>query len=157
MLTVVPDVSVSLPAGGPSAPSSSLIDQLVREGARQMLAAALRAEVADYIDQCADVRDEDGRRMVVRNGSAEPRTVLTSADAVEVTAPRVNDKRTDPESGQRMRFSSAILPPWARKTPQVTEVLPLLYLHGLSSGDFVPALGQFLGTGAGCRPRRSRG
>ena len=51
--------------------------------------------------------------------------------------------------GERMRFSSAILPPWARKTPQVTEVLPLLYLHGLSSGDFVPALGQFLGTGGG--------
>ena len=95
------------------------------------------------------MRDEDGRRLVVRNGTAEPRTVLTSAGAVEVTAPRVNDKRADPESGQRMRFSSAILPPWARKTPQVTEVLPLLYLHGLSSGDFVPALGGFLGTGAG--------
>jgi hypothetical protein len=56
---------------------------------------------------------------------------------------------TDPNTGQRMRFSTAILPPWARKTPQVTEVLPLLYLHGLSSGDFAPALGQFLGTGAG--------
>ena len=71
--------------------------------------------------------------------------MLTSAGAVEVTAPRVNDKRTDPATGERMRFSSAILPPWARKTPQVSEVLPLLYLHGLSSGDFVPALGQFLG------------
>jgi hypothetical protein len=114
-----------------------------------MLAAALQAEVAAYIDQFAGVRDEDGRRMVVVNGTAEPRTVLTSAGAVEVTAPRINDKRTDPQSGQRMRFSSAILPPWARKTPQVSEVLPLLYLHGLSSGDFVPALGQFLGTGAG--------
>ena len=146
MLTVVPGLSVSLPADGPSSP---LIDQIVREGARQMLAAALQAEVAAYIGQFADVRDDDGRRMVVRNGSAEPRTVLTSAGAVEVTAPRVNDKRTDPDSGQRMRFSSAILPRWARKTPQVTEVLPLLYLHGLSSGDFVPALGQFLGTGAG--------
>ena len=146
MLTVVPDLSASLPADGPS---SSLIDQIVREGARQMLAAALQAEVAAYVGQFADVRDEDGRRMVVRNGTAEPRTVLTSAGAVKVTAPRVNDRRTDPDSGQRMRFSSAILPPWARKTPQVTEVLPLLYLHGLSSGDFVPALGQFLGTGAG--------
>src|SRR5204862_559559 len=61
----------------------------------------------------------------------------------------VNDKRTDPAAGERMRFSSAILPPWARKTPQVSEVLPLLYLHGLSSGDFVPALGQFLGSHAG--------
>jgi hypothetical protein len=90
MLTVAPDLSVLLPADGPS---SSLIDQLVREGARQMLAAALRAEVAVYIGQFAGVRDEDGRRMVVRNGNAEPRTVLTSAGAVEMTAPRVNDKR----------------------------------------------------------------
>jgi len=79
----------------------------------------------------------------------QPRTVVTSAGAVEVTAPRVNDKRTDPDTGERMRFSSAILPPWARRTPQVAEVLPLLYLHGLSSGDFVPALGQFLGSHAG--------
>ena len=68
---------------------------------------------------------------------------------MEVTVPRVNDKRTDPVTGERIRFSSAILPPWARKTPKITEVLPLLYLHGLSSGDFVPALGQFLGSSAG--------
>jgi hypothetical protein len=66
-----------------------------------------------------------------------------------VTVPRVNDKRTDPDTGERKRFSSAIVPPWARKTPKITEVLPLLYLHGLSSGDFVPALGQFLGSPAG--------
>jgi Transposase, Mutator family len=114
-----------------------------------MLAAALQAEVAAYIDQFAGLRDEDGRRMVVRNGTARPRTVLTGAGAVEVTAPRVNDKRADPATGERKRFSSAILPPWARKTPQISEVLPLLYLHGLSSGDFVPALGQFLGSHAG--------
>ena len=78
--------------------------------------------------------------------------MLTSAGAVEVTVPRVNDKRTDPGTGERKRFSSAILPPWARKTPKITEVLPLLYLHGLSSGDFVPALGQFLGSSAGLSP-----
>jgi Transposase, Mutator family len=135
-----------LPAGEAE---SSLIDQIVREGARRMLAAALRAEVDAYIEQFADLRDEDGHRLVVRNGSAQTRTLLTSAGAVEVTAPRVNDKRTDPGTGRRHRFSSAILPPWARKTPQVSDVLPLLYLHGLSSGDFVPALGQFLGSSAG--------
>ena len=146
MLTVVPDVAGALPADGQP---SSLIDQIVRDGARRMLAAALQAEVAAYIDQFAGLRDENGRRLVVRNGTAGPRTVLTSAGAVEVTAPRVNDKRTDPATGERDRFSSAILPPWARKTPQVSEVLPLLYLHGLSSGDFVPALGQFLGSHAG--------
>ena len=66
-----------------------------------------------------------------------------------MTAPGVNDRRTDPQTGERRRFSSAILPPWCRKTPKITEVLPLLYLHGLSSGDFVPALGQFLGSSAG--------
>jgi transposase-like protein len=127
----------------------SLIDELVREGARRMLAAALEAEVAAYIAAHASELDERGRRLVVRNGKAEPRQVLTSAGAVEVVAPRVNDKRVDETTGERHRFASAILPPWCRKSPKVNEVLPLLYLHGLSSSDFVPALGQFLGSGAG--------
>jgi transposase-like protein len=129
--------------------SSSLIDELVREGARRMLAEALQAEVDDYVARHVGERDERGHRMVVRNGHHQPREVLTSAGAVEVVAPRVNDRRVDPDTGQRRRFSSAILPPWCRKTPKITEVLPLLYLHGLSSGDFVPALGQFLGSTAG--------
>jgi transposase-like protein len=86
---------------------------------------------------------------VVRNGRAEPRQVLTSAGAVEVIAPRVNDKRVDEGTGERKRFASAILPPWCRKSPKINEVLPLLYLHGLSSSDFVPALEGFLGTGSG--------
>ncbi len=114
-----------------------------------MLAEALQAEVDDYIARFAGERDADGRRLVVRNGSHQPREVLTSAGAVEMVAPRVNDRRVDAQTGQRRRFASAILPPWARKTPKITEVLPLLYLHGLSSGDFVPALGQFLGSSAG--------
>ena len=114
-----------------------------------MLAEALQAEVDDYIARFRVERDADGRRLVVRNGSRQPREVLTSAGAVEVVAPRVNDRRIDPDTGERKRFSSAILPPWARKTPKITEVLPLLYLHGLSSGDFVAALGQFLGSTTG--------
>ena len=126
-----------------------MIDELVREGARRMLAEALQAEVDDYIARFADERDAAGRRLVVRNGSHQPREVLTSAGEVEVVAPRVNDRRTDPDTGERVRFASAILPPWCRKSPKITEVLPLLYLHGLSSGDFVPALGQFLGSAAG--------
>jgi transposase-like protein len=147
---VITVVAGGCPDGGSAEVSSpSLIDEIVREGARRMLAEALRAEVDAYIAEFAGVRDEGGRRLVVRNGYREPREVLTSAGAVRVTAPRVNDKRTDPATGERMRFSSAILPPWCRKTPKVTEVLPLLYLHGLSTGDFVPALGQFLGSSAG--------
>ncbi len=144
MLTVVPD-----PAGRDSGGPACLIDEIVREGARRMLAEALQAEVDAYVAQFASEQDEDGRRLVVRNGCHQPREVLTSAGSVEVTAPRVNDRRADPVTGERQRFSSAILPLWARKTPKVTEVLPLLYLHGLSSGDFVPALGQFLGSSAG--------
>ena len=147
MLTVVPDDCPGQP--GSKDGSSSLIDEIVREGARRMLAEALQAEVDAYVAQLAGERDENGRRLVVRNGYHQSRAVLTSAGAVEVTAPRVNDKRTDADTGERKRFASAILPPWARKTPKVTEVLPLLYLHGLSSGDFVPALGQFLGSAAG--------
>jgi transposase-like protein len=147
MLTVVPDDCPGQP--GVTDGSSSLIDEIVREGARRMLAEALQAEVDAYIAAFAAERDENGRRLVVRNGYHQGREVLTSAGAVQVTVPRVNDKRTDPGTGERKRFSSAILPPWARKTPKVTEVLPLLYLHGLSSGDFVPALGQFLGSSAG--------
>ena len=114
-----------------------------------MLAEALQAEVDAYLARFSAERDDNGHRLVVRNGSHQPREVLTSAGAVEVVAPRVNDRRIDPDTGERARFSSAILPPWCRKTPKITEVLPLLYLHGLSSGDFVPALGQFLGSTAG--------
>lgn len=129
--------------------SRSLLDEIVRDGARKMLAAALQAEVAAYVAQFADQLDENGHRLVVRNGYHQPREVLTAAGAVEVKAPRVNDRRIDPDSGQRQRFSSAILPAWARKSPQMSEVLPLLYLHGLSTSDFGPALEQFLGSGAG--------
>jgi hypothetical protein len=81
----------------------ALIDELVREGARRMLAEALQAEVDDYIARRAGERDEAGRRLVVRNGTHQPREVLTSAGAVEVVAPRVNDRRTDPQTGQRCR------------------------------------------------------
>jgi putative transposase len=149
MLKVVHDAdapSENGTAGG------SLLDEIVRDGARAMLAAALRAEVVAYIDAHLGEVDETGHRLVVRNGFHQPREVVTAAGAVPVRAPRVNDKRIDAETGQRRRFSSAILPAWARKSPQVAEVLPLLYLHGLSSSDFGPALEQFLGSAAGLSP-----
>jgi transposase-like protein len=130
-------------------PSGSLLDEIAREGARRMLAAALKAESDAYVDALVDQVDEDGRRLVVRNGHHEPRTVTTAAGAIEVHAPRVNDKRVDEQSGERKKFSSAILPAWCRRSPKISDVLPLLYLHGLSGGDFVPALEQFLGSGAG--------
>ena len=147
MLTVVPGEGSGHEGGKDGSPS--LIDEIVREGARRMLAEALQAEVDAYIAAHAAEREENGRRLVVRNGYHQPREILTSAGAVEVTVPRVNDKRTDPDTGERKRFSSAIVPPWARKTPKITEVLPLLYLHGLSAGTSCPPSGQFLGSSAG--------
>jgi transposase-like protein len=129
--------------------SLSVLDELVREGARRMLAAALEAEVAAYVDAHVGEIDEHGRRLVVRNGHHQPRQITTAAGVLEVVAPRVNDKRVDEATGERRRFSSAILAPWCRKSPKVAELLPLLYLHGLSSQDFAPALEQFLGTSAG--------
>ena len=144
MLKVVQDAEASNEAAG-----GSLLDEIVRDGARQMLAAALQAEVAAYVEAFAGEVDENGRRLVVRNGFHEPREVTTAAGAIPVRAPRVNDKRTDETTGERKRFASAILPAWARKSPRVAEVLPLLYLHGLSSGDFAPAMTQFLGTSHG--------
>jgi putative transposase len=125
------------------------LDEIVREGARRMLAAALEAEVQEYLAAFADQVDERGWRLVVRNGHARPRPVTTAAGAVEVAAPRVNDRRVDPVTGERARFRSVILPPWCRRSPKVAEVLPLLYLHGLSTGDFVPALEEFFGSAAG--------
>ena len=82
----------------------SLIDEIVREGARRMLAAALEAEVDAYVAALAGERDERGRRLVVRNGHAEPRRSPPAAGAVEIEAPRVNDRRVDPATGERCRF-----------------------------------------------------
>ena len=150
MLKVVHDESRANDNDGSG--GSSLLDEIVRDGARQMLAAALQVEVAAYIDAHQGEVVEAGHRLVIRNGHHAEREVTTAAGAVPVRARRVNDKRIDEETGERRRFSSAILPAWARKSPRVAEVLPLLYLHGLSSSDFTPALEQFLGSAAGLSP-----
>ncbi|BBY56074.1 hypothetical protein MKOR_33250 [Mycolicibacillus koreensis] len=104
MLTVVHDAdSANDNTGGPG---RSLLDEIVRDGARQMLAAALQAEVAAYVAQFADQLDEAGHRLVVRNGYHHGREVLTAAGAVEVKAPRVNDRRVDPESNDQNLWMS---------------------------------------------------
>jgi len=124
------------------------LDELAREGARRMIAAALRAEADEYVERFSDELDEDGHRLVVRNGRARERNVTVGSGTVPVRAPRVNDKRVEEETGERQRFSSRILPAYARRSPKVTEVLPILYLRGLSTGDFKPALEGLLGEGA---------
>jgi len=135
-----------LPVGEDSETAVSL-DDLAREGARRMIAAALDAEVAEYVAAFVDEIDEDGKRLVVRNGRARERKLTVGSGTVAIRAPRVNDKRVD-ESGERRKFSSRILPAYARRSPKVTEVLPVLYLHGLSTGDFGPALRDLLGEDA---------
>lgn len=145
MLRVVTDESTR---GEPA----STLDEICREGARRMLAAALEAEADAYIAELVGETDERGRRLVTRNGHARPRTITTGSGPIRIEAPRVNDRRVAPDTGQRQRFKSSIVPPWCRKSPKVAEVLPLLYLHGLSTGDFAPALTEFFGSSAGLSP-----
>jgi putative transposase len=135
-----------LPVGEDNEARVSL-DDLAREGALRMIAAALEAEVDEYVASFVEERDEDGKRLVVRNGKARERKLTVGSGTLPLRAPRVNDKRVD-EEGQRQKFSSRILPAYARRSPKVTEVLPILYLHGLSTGDFAPALRDLLGEDA---------
>jgi putative transposase len=122
----------------------STLDEVLQRGALKMLQQALEAEVEDYIARHRSARDERGRAQVVRNGKASARQLVTGSGTLEVRAPRVNDRRVDGE-GERQRFSSEILPSYMRRAPKVTEVLPILYLRGLSTGDFRAALPVLLG------------
>jgi transposase-like protein len=122
------------------------LDELCRLAAQEMLAIALDTERRAYLDAHADVVDGNGRRLVVGNGHLPPREVTTGAGMLEVTAPRVHDPRP------HHRFTSTILPRYMRRSPKVTEVLPILYLRGLSTGDFAPALETFFGSDAGLSP-----
>lgn len=119
------------------------LDDLARTGAQRMIAAALEIEVAEYLARYRGERDTAGHALVVRNGRARARPVTTGVGPLTIAAPRVNDRRV--VEGHRQKFTSAILPPWVRRSPRVESVLPLLYLHGLSSGDFREALPALLG------------
>ena len=122
---------------------AATLDELVAEGARRMLMAGLECEVADYVERHQQLVDEAGHRLVVRNGKAAERSLMTGAGSLAIRAPRVNDRR------EGHRFSSYILPRYARRSPKVADVLPVLYLRGLSTGDFAPALEEFFGSDTG--------
>ncbi|MCB9228488.1 MAG: IS256 family transposase [Deltaproteobacteria bacterium] len=123
---------------------SDALTEVLREGARKMLAQAIEAEVSDYIERFRSVADEKGHRMVVRNGYHPERKIQTGLGAIDVKAPKINDKRVD-EDGCRKRFTSQILPPYLRKTKALEELVPWLYLKGISSGYFPEALQALLG------------
>jgi putative transposase len=121
-----------------------VLTDILRQGAQEMLAAAVENEVAEYIERHALVRDDEGRRLVVRNGRLPARRIQTGLGLVEIQQPRVNDRRLD-EQGERLRFSSRILPPYLRRTQSLEELIPWLYLRGISTGDFTEALQALLG------------
>lgn len=120
------------------------LTDILRQGAVDLLARAVEAEVAGWIDDHAGVVDEQGRRQVVRNGSMPEREIVTGIGPVKVKRPRVHDRRP-PEA--REAFTSAILPPYLRKTKSVEELIPWLYLKGVSTGDFSEALAAIIGVG----------
>ena len=112
-----------------------------------MLAMTIENEVDEYLDRLACVRDDQGHQLVVRNGHLPARTIQTGIGPVGVRQPRVNDRRID-ENGQRTRFSSKILPPYLRRTKSIDELIPWLYLKGISTGDFSETLQALLGSQA---------
>jgi len=125
--------------------AQDVLTDVLRQGAQQLLAQAIEAEVADWIDRHQDCRDAAGRRQVVRNGHLPQRTITTGVGPVTVKQPRVHDRRV---AGEREKFASAILPPYLRKTKSVEELIPWLYLKGVSTGDFSEALAALLGPDA---------
>lgn len=126
---------------------ADVLTDVLRRGARQMLAQAVEAEVAAWIDERKHLIDDAGRQLVVRNGYAQPRTVVTGLGPIEVTMPRAHDRRPSSggTSGGRERFSSKILPPYLRKAKTIEELIPWLYLKGISTGGFDEALQALLG------------
>src|SRR5215468_10957072 len=129
----------------PLVTEKDVLTEVLRQGATQLLAQAIQAEVAAYLEARSDLRDEAGRHQVVRNGYLPQRTLLTGLGSVAVKQPRVQDRRP-PQ--QREKFTSAILPPYLRKTKSVEELIPWLYLKGVSTGDFSEALAALLGPDA---------
>lgn len=124
--------------------SRDFLTEILRNGARQMLTEAIENEVVEYLAEHANQRDHNGHRQVVRNGHGDPRELLTGVGPIEIQRPRVNDKRID-EHGERIRFTSKILPPYLRRTQSLDELIPWLYLKGISTGDFTEALAALLG------------
>ena len=127
--------------------AKDVLQEILQQGAQRMLATAIENEVAEYLELHGPLRDADGQRLVVRNGHKGERLIQTGLGPVAVRQPRVNDRRTDAD-GDRIRFTSRILPPYLRRTKAIAELIPWLYLKGISTGQFSEALEALLGPGA---------
>jgi putative transposase len=124
------------------------LTEILRQGARTLLAQAVEAEVADFLDKHADLKTEDGRQRVVRHGHLPEREVLTGIGPVAVRQPRVRDRAAAASDPSRIRFTPAILPPYLWRSKSIETLLPILYLKGISTGDFSEALAALLGKDA---------
>jgi putative transposase len=133
MSTVTSDLHLAIAA-------TPVLDQLLREGARRMLQHAIEREVDEYLQVHAHETDAHGHRLVVRNGHLPPRDLQTPVGPLRVAQPRVDDRRTDARGNRLFRFTSAILPKYLRKSKSIEELVPWLYLKGISSSDFPEAL-----------------
>jgi transposase-like protein len=154
------DASTSPPKERYAVPNDTVIkliqpgtfnDQLtdvLRNGARALLAQAVEAEVADFLGTHADLETEDGHRRLVRHGHLPEREVMTGIGPVAVRQPRVRDREVGADDPERIRFTPAILPPYARRSKSLEMLIPILYLKGISTGDFEEALAALLGKGA---------
>ena len=140
------DTVVRLPRPGASVMDDPLLEVL-RSGARQMLQQVIEAEVQAFLTAHAELEDAHGRRRVVRNGHAPEREIQTGIGPIEVRRPKVRD-RGDGAGSERIRFTSKVLPPFLRRTKNVEELLPWLYLKGISTGQFEEALAALLGPDA---------
>lgn len=118
------------------------LDEIARQGAEEMLRMALSAEIEAYISSMAEVVLSDGRPAIVRNGNHRPRSITVGSGQIEAVVPRTRDRRIE----EKENFVSSIIPPYMRRSPKIDEVVPLLYLRGLSTGDIFPALSELLGS-----------
>ena len=132
---------------GPGSSTKDALGEVLREGAQRLLSAAIEAEVATYIEEHKDLRDEDGHRQVVRNGHHRPRKINTGVGQVEVKQPRVHSRAVN-EDGDPIKFTSKILPPYLRRTKSIEELIPWLYLRGISTNDFSEYLQKLVGSDA---------
>lgn len=137
------DNVIALPANETTESFSDALSYLIRRGARQIIAQAVEAELEDFLAEYRDRRDEQGRQVVVRNGYLPERTITTGVGEVEIQVPKVRDR-----SGSGIKFTSALLPPYLKRARSVEELLPWLYLKGVSTGDFSEALSSLLGSEA---------
>ena len=137
--------STTLPIVQPTTSSQDVLTEVLRDGAKRLLAEAIQAEVADWIELHSHIKDFAGHRQVVRNGYLPERTIQTGLGDILIQQPRVHDRRP---AGQRVKFTSSILPPYLKRTKSLDELLPWLYLKGVSTGDFSEALAALLGSDA---------